>query len=103
MAAKPLKDKEAFTIRTELIQKLADKNQELQAQIEKIEQEIYFNNQIIGQLREITPPEPLQGTDPTRWKRLARKLQAGIEQSDPSKRKRKQVQDRVKIKAPSGH
>jgi len=30
-----LKDEEAFTIRTELIQKLADKNQELQAQIEK--------------------------------------------------------------------
>jgi hypothetical protein len=98
-----LKDEEAFTIRTELIQKLADKNQELQAQIEKIEQEIYFNNQINGQLREITPPESLQGTDPTWWKKLARKLQAGIEQNDPSKCKRKQVQDRVKFEALSGH
>ena len=89
MAAKPLKEEEAFTIRTKLIHKLADKNQELQAQIEKIEQEIHFNNQIIGQLREITPPEPFQATEPTRWKRLARKLQAGFEQNDPSKRKRK--------------
>jgi hypothetical protein len=54
--AEPLQDKEAFNIRRNLINTLIDKNQDLQEQIRKLEQEIHLNNQIIGQLRENTPP-----------------------------------------------
>jgi predicted nucleotidyltransferase component of viral defense system len=89
--AEPLQDKEAFNIRRKLINTLIDKNQDLQEQIRKLEQEIHLNNQIIGQLRENTPPGPFQADKllSPKWKRRSRKLQAGIEQNDPSKKKTK--------------
>jgi hypothetical protein len=89
--AEPLQDKEAFNIRRTPINTLIDKNQDRQEQIYKLEQEIQLNNQIIGQLWENTPPGPFQANkllSPKR-KRRSRKLQAGIEQNDPSKKKTK--------------
>jgi hypothetical protein len=87
--AKPLDDKESYNIRRSLlINRLIDKNRELRENIEKIEQEIHFN-QIIGQLREVTPVGSfISEPESPRWKRLARKLQAGIENNDPGKRKK---------------
>jgi len=89
--AEPLQDKEAFNIRRTPINTLIDKNQDRQEQIYKLEQEIHLNNQIIGQLRENTPPGPFQANKllSPKWKRHSQKLQAGIEQNDPSKKKTK--------------
>ena len=90
MDDEPLTDEQALQIRRNIIDKLAKKNTSLREQIDKLEAEIHLNQQIITQLRETTPllsqsPE----LDPLRWKRIARKLQAGIERQDPSQKKRK--------------
>ena len=94
MDAEPLQDKEAFNTRRNLINNLIDKNQDLSEQIRKLEQEIHLNNQIIGQLRENTPPGPFQANKllSPKWKRRSQKLQAGIEQNDTSKKKTKITQ-----------
>jgi hypothetical protein len=86
--AKPLDDEESYNIRRSLLDRLIDKNRELRENIEKIEQEIHFN-QLIGQLREVTLVGSfISEPEFPRWKRLARKLQAGIENNDPGKRKK---------------
>jgi hypothetical protein len=93
MSVEPLQDEEAFNIRTSLIKELSSKNQELNDQIEKIEQELHFNNRVISQLREITPIGPFQASliESSSWKKRARKLQAYIKTKDPCKKKLKQT------------
>ncbi len=93
MSIEPLQDEEAFNIRTKLIQELGHKNQALNDQIEKLEQEIFFNNRIIGQLREITPLGPFKASelDSLSWKKRVRKLQAHLENTNPSKQKKKKI------------
>jgi fructose-1-phosphate kinase PfkB-like protein len=82
----PLTDADTFRIRTNIIDKLIEKNTTLREQTHKIEEEIHLNRQIISQLREITSfPFQAPAIDSPKWKRLSRKLQAGVESQDPSK------------------
>jgi len=53
MSIEPLQDEEAFNIRTKLIQELGHKNQALNCQIEKLEQEIFFNTGLLVNLEKL--------------------------------------------------
>ena len=85
----PLTDTDAFRTRNTIIDRLIEKNTSLREQIQRIEEEIHLNRQIISHLREITPfPFQASTIDSPKWKRLSRKLQADIETQDPNKKRK---------------